>query len=129
MSFTNNFFVDNAGGLHDFYVDQIKVALYAGLVPESTAVYTPIGEVVSSGYTPGGVVCVQTVTELSTRQIKVQLAPVSLTNVTMLVGSILVYNASKSNKTIVALPVQSVLVTAQNLTIYLPDPLLLISGN
>ena len=61
MAFTGNFSCNVfktglANGQYNFTTDTFKIALYTNqaTLDQTTSVYTPIGEVVASGYTAGG---------------------------------------------------------------------------
>lgn len=51
-----SFLLESLQGIHDFRVDQFKLALYAGntLDPDVVTAYTAAGEVSGTGYSAGG---------------------------------------------------------------------------
>ena len=101
QTLTDVFMTDLWRAVHDFTTDTIKVALYgtSAEIGRATTVYTTTGEIVSSGYTAGGIA-------LSNVSVRFE-EPYSwlvFDNPTwsgaLLAKGALMYNASKSNKAI-----------------------------
>lgn len=89
-------------GVHDFSVDTVKIALYttsASLGP-STTVYTTTDEVTGTGYTAGGVTATNVTVTLSNDVAFVDFDDPSWAGATFTAQGALIYNASKSNKSI-----------------------------
>jgi hypothetical protein len=101
---TNSFKYQLLLGVHDLSVDTIKVALYtvdATLGPDTT-VYSTTNEVSGTGYTAGGITATNVTVTLSTAA---GVAYVDFDDPTWNAANFstqgaLVYNASKSNKSI-----------------------------
>ena len=94
---------DSLKGLHDFTSAEFKIALYTSVASLSngTSVYITSGQVADgNGYTTGGkVVTVTSVTVDGTVGI-VNFNNVSWTSATFTARGCLIYNATKSNKTV-----------------------------
>ena len=94
---------DSLKGLHDFTSAEFKIALYTSVASLSngTSVYITSGQVANgNGYATGGkVVTVTSVTVDGTVGI-VNFSNVSWTSATFTARGCLIYNATKSNKTV-----------------------------
>lgn len=89
-------------GQHDLSVDTIKIALYtvdASLGPSTTA-YTTTNEVTGTGYTAGGVTATNVTVVSSNGVAFVSFDNPTWAGVTFTTQGALIYNASKSNKSI-----------------------------
>lgn len=122
---TNSFKQQLFLGQHDFLVDVLKIALYtsaADLGPYTTA-YSATDEVSGNGYTAGGEILVNVTVNVSQT---LNVAYVSFDNPTWLASTFttrgaLIYNASKSNKSIAVINFGSDQTTlSQNFQIQLP---------
>ena len=122
---TNSFKQQLFLGQHDFLVDVLKIALYtsaADLGPYTTA-YSATDEVSGNGYTAGGEILVNVTVNVSQT---LNVAYVSFDNPTWLASTFttrgaLIYNASKSNKSIAVINFGSNQTTlSQNFQIQLP---------
>lgn len=122
---TNSFKQQLFLGQHDFLVDVLKIALYtsaADLGPYTTA-YSAADEVSGNGYTAGGEILVNVTVNVSQT---LNVAYVSFDNPTWLASTFttrgaLIYNASKSNKSIAVINFGSDQTTlSQNFQIQLP---------
>jgi hypothetical protein len=119
---TTSFKSDILQGLQALGTDTIKLALYTGdaNLNADTAAYTTVGEVVGTGYTAGGKTCTNvTVNSLN------GVAYVSFDNLTWTSSAFtcrgaLIYNASKSNKSIAVLNFGSDKTCASTFTVTLP---------
>ena len=119
---TTSFKSDILQGLQALGTDTIKLALYTGdanLNADTTA-YTAVGEVVGTGYAAGGKTCTNvTVNSLN------GVAYVSFDNLTWTSSAFtcrgaLIYNASKSDKSIAVLNFGSDKTCASTFTVTLP---------
>lgn len=108
QSFTNSFKLELFQAIHAFQSDTLKIALYtdaANLGPSTTA-YTASGEVSGTGYVAGGATLtasLSSVTQGATTLAYVDFADVSWPSSTITARGALVYNSSKSNKSIMVL--------------------------
>lgn len=117
-SFENQLFL----AVHDFTTDVIKIALYtsSATIDNSTTVYSATNEVSGTGYTAGGNTLVATVTQIGNYAV-LDFADTSWTTATFTCRGALVYNSSKSNKSIFVLDFgTNKTVTAGTLTIQFP---------
>lgn len=124
---TNSFRDQMLKGQHDLLTDTLKMALYTGnadLNP-TTTVYTTTGEVVASGYTAGGVVLTGVTitkgTELTTQPAVVYVSfdnPVY--NAALTARGALIYNFSKSNKSIAVIDFGGDKTSTSTFTVVLP---------
>jgi len=104
---TNSFKEQLLLGQHDLETDVLKIALYlsSAVLGPDTPTYTAVGETSGIGYTAGGEVLQNVSVELSLSQ---GIAYVSFDNPTWLAATFtargaLIYNSSKSNKSIAVL--------------------------
>jgi hypothetical protein len=107
--------------VHNLLTDTIKIALYTGdaNLDEDTTVYTTLNEVVASGYTAGGQIMTGVALGTSGYTVYVNWANVSWsTSVTARCA--LIYNASKSNKSIAVLDFGSDKTSTGTFTITMP---------
>lgn len=89
-------------GIHNLLVDTIKIALYtssANLGP-STTVYSPLNEVASSGYIPGGQQLLNPLVASGNGTGYASFSDPIWYATTFSVRGALIYNASKSNRAI-----------------------------
>jgi len=99
---TNSFKYQLLLGQHDFSVDTIKIALYtvsADMGP-TTTVYTTTNEVTGTGYTAGGVTATNVTVTLSNGVAFVDFDDPTWAGATFTAQGALIYNASKSNKSV-----------------------------
>lgn len=123
MSYTNNFVADLTGGVHDFAADVFKVALYTVEQTEALAAYTATSEVSGGNYVAGGKIATVLSDVLNGRTRIIRLNPVVFVNVTLTCRSLLLYNTSKSNKALAVLTTGVASVSANDLTINMPNPM------
>lgn len=99
---TNSFKEQLLLGVHDFSTDTLKMALYtasAELGPDTTE-YTATGEVSGTGYTATGQVLTGVTVELSQGVAYVSFDDPTWTASTFTTRGALIYNVTKSNKSI-----------------------------
>jgi len=101
---TNSFKQQLLLAVHDFTTDVIKIALYSSsaTIDSSTTVYSTTNEITGTGYVAGGKTLTCTVT-LSGNYAILDFADVNWTSATFTCRGALVYNSSKSNKSIFVL--------------------------
>lgn len=107
--------------VHNLLTDTIKIALYTANanLDANTTVYTTLNEVVASGYTAGGQVMTGVALNTSGYTVYVNWANTSWsTSVTARCA--LIYNASKSNKSIAVLDFGSDKTSTGTFTITMP---------
>lgn len=124
---TNSFRDQMLKGQHDLLTDTLKMALYTGnadLNP-TTLVYTTTGEVVAAGYTAGGVVLtgvtIDKGTELTTQPAVVFVSFANpVFNAALTARGALIYNSSKSNKSIAVIDFGGDKTSSSTFTVQLP---------
>ena len=117
-SFENQLFL----AVHDFTTDVIKIALYtsSATIDNSTTAQSATNEVSGTGYTAGGNTLAPTVTQIGNYAV-LDFADTSWTSASFTCRGALVYNSSKSNKSIFVLDFgTNKTVTAGTLTIQFP---------
>jgi hypothetical protein len=119
---TNSFRSEMLQAIHDLSTDTLKLALYTGsanLYP-TTAVYTTTDEVVASGYTAGGEiltgVTIATGTASTTEPAVVY---ITFNNPFTARGG-LIYNASKSNRSVAIIDFGSDKTSTTTFTVQMP---------
>ena len=118
---TTSFKAEVYQAVHNLLTDTIKIALYTANanLDATTTVYTTLNEVVASGYTAGGQVMTGVTLNSSGYTVYVNFANVSWsTSVTSRCA--LIYNASKSNKSIAVLDFGSDKTSTGTFTITMP---------
>ena len=108
---TTSFRVELLQAVHNFDSDTFKIALYTGAadIGPNTTVYTTIGEASGTNYTAGGnTLTVSTTPTYGTNSYNVVTAYVSFANTSWNNASFtargaLIYNSSKSNKSVAVL--------------------------
>lgn len=124
---TNSFRSEMLQAVHDLATDTLKLALYTGaanLYPTTTA-YTSTGEVVATGYTAGGVILTGvTITTGVASTTQPAVVYVSFNNVVfnaaLTARGGLIYNASKSDKSIAVLDFGSDKTSSSTFTVQMP---------
>ena len=127
MAFTGSYVTDSFKeqlllGVHDFSVDTIKIALYtsSASIDNTTTAYSATNEVSGTGYTAGGKTLAATVTAQGLYAI-LDFADVSWTSASFTCRGALIYNSSKSDKSIFVLDFGTdKTVTAGTLTVQFP---------
>jgi hypothetical protein len=119
---TTSFKAELYQGVHNLLTDTLKIALYTALADlnENTTVYSTTNEIVGTGYTAGG----QTLTGV-TIGTSGSIAYVNFSNVVWNPASFttrcaLIYNSSKSNKSIAVLDFGSDKTATNTFTITMP---------
>lgn len=95
-------------GIHDFSLvggDTFKIALYTSLadIDSSTLIYTTTNEVVGTGYTAGGGTLVNLGVNLSGTTAYTSWEDFTWSSSTLTTAGALIYNASKSNRSVAVL--------------------------
>ena len=108
-------------GQHDLTTDVLKIALYTpfATLGADTTVYSATNEIVASGYTAGGAVLVNVTVAALNGVAYVSFNNPSWNGVITARGA-LIYNSSKSNKSIAVLDFGSDKTSANTFTITLP---------
>jgi hypothetical protein len=122
QTLTTSFLVDMFEGLQSLTTDTIKMALYtadANLTANTTA-YASTNEVTSANYTAGGAVCQNVTVNQSNGTVFVNFDNVSWTNVSFTCRGALIYNATKSGKSIAILNFGSDKIAGPNFVVTLP---------
>jgi hypothetical protein len=89
-------------GVHDFLTDTFKIALYtsSAVLGPDTTIYTTSNEVSGAGYTAGGLQLQNITVNLSMGVAYVSFTNPSWTGATFATRGALIYNFSKSNKSV-----------------------------
>jgi len=125
---TNSFRLEMLQGVHDLSTDTLKLALYtsgATLLPNTT-VYSSTDEVVASGYTAGGAALtnVTITTQANVPDTQPAIVYVDFDDVTFTAAltarGALIYNASKSNKSVAVLNFGSDKTSTTTFTVAMP---------
>jgi hypothetical protein len=119
---TTSFKSDILTGGQDLTTDTIKLALYTGdanLTADTTA-YTTVGEVVGTGYTAGGKTCTNVTVNTLNGVAYVSFDNLTWTSSAFTCRGALIYNASKSNKSIAVLNFGSDKTCSSTFTVTLP---------
>ena len=118
---TTSFKAEVYQAVHNLLTDTIYIALYTAdaNLDADTTVYTTLSEVVASGYTAGGEVMTGVALNTSGYTVYVNWANVSWTS-SLTARCALIYNASKSNKSIAVLDFGSDKTSTGTFTITMP---------
>jgi hypothetical protein len=102
---TTSFKSDILQGLQALGTDTIKLALYTGdaSLNADTTAYTTVGEVVGTGYTAGGKTCTNVTVNSLNGVAYVSFDNLTWTSAAFTCRGALIYNSSKSNKSIAVL--------------------------
>lgn len=105
QSLTSSFKKELLQGVHDFDTDTFKIALYTNSsnISSTTTEYTAVNEVVGSGYTAGGATLVGLGVTLSGTTAYTSWEEYTWANSTLTTAGALIYNASKSNRSVAVL--------------------------
>jgi hypothetical protein len=124
QTITTSFKQDILQGVQNLLTDTIKMALYNANanLDENTAVYSAVNEVSDPNYTAGGKQCQNVVikTDTQTGIVYVSFDNLTWTNVSFTCRGALIYNASKSNKTVAVLNFGSDKTAGPNFVVTLP---------
>ena len=109
-------------GQHDLETDTLKMALYTGDVDlnQSTTAYSSTNEISGTGYSAGGVVLTDVTVSLSGTTAYVSFANPTWNPASFTARCALIYNSSKSNKSIAVLDFGSDKTTTTSFTVQLP---------
>jgi hypothetical protein len=118
---TTSFKAEVYQAVHDLLTDTIKIALYTSNanLDETTTVYTTLSEVVASGYTAGGNTMTGVALNTSGYTVYVNWANTSWSTI-VTARCALIYNASKSNKSIAVLDFGADKTSTGTFTIVMP---------
>jgi len=119
---TTSFKSDILQGLQALGTDTIKLALYTGdaSLNADTTAYTTVGEVVGTGYTAGGKTCTNVTVNSLNGVAYVSFDNLTWTSAAFTCRGALIYNSSKSNKSIAVLNFGSDKTCSSTFTITLP---------
>jgi hypothetical protein len=118
---TTSFKAEVYQAVHNLLTDTIKIALYTSNanLDADTTVYTTLSEVVASGYTAGGEIMTGVALNTSGYTVYVNWANTSWSTA-VTARCALIYNASKSNKSIAVLDFGSDKTSTTTFTITMP---------
>ena len=124
QTITTSFKQDILQGVQNLLTDTIKMALYTANanLDENTAAYSAVNEVTDPNYTAGGNTCQNVVikSDSATGIVYVTFDNVSWSNVSFTCRGALIYNASKSNKSVAILNFGSDKTAGPNFLVTLP---------
>jgi hypothetical protein len=109
-------------GIHDLDTDTLKLALYTASadLSQATTVYTPTGEVVGTGYLPGGIPITGVQVLLSGTTAYVTFNNPVFANASFTCRGGLIYNASEANRAIAVLDFGADKTASGTFTIQMP---------
>lgn len=109
-------------GIHDLDTDTLKLALYTASanLSQSTTVYTPTGEVVGTGYLPGGIPITGAQVLLSGTTAYVTFDNPVWANASFTCRGGLIYNETKANRAIAVLDFGADKTASGTFTIQMP---------
>ena len=109
-------------GQHDLLVDTIKLALYtsAATLDENTTAYSTLNEVTGTGYSAGGVVLTGVTINTSNSVVYVSFNNAVWNPAAFTAAGGLIYNASKSNKSIAVLSFGADKTATNTFTVQMP---------
>ena len=119
---TNSFLQQILLGEHDLETDTLKMALYTASADlnQSTTVYSTTNEISGTGYTAGGETLTDVTVNLSGSTAYVSFTNPSWNPASFTARCALIYNSSKSNKSIAVLDFGSDKTTTSIFTVQLP---------
>ena len=122
QTITTSFKQDILQALQDLTTDVLKMALYTGAasLDADTTIYTTLNEVTGTGYTAGGNICSNVTLNTSGTTVYVSFDNVQWTGVSFTCRGALIYNTSKSNKSVALLNFGSDKIAGPNFTVTLP---------
>jgi len=102
---TTSFKAELYQAIHDLTTDTLKIALYTGnaTLNESTTAYSTTNEITGTGYTAGGVILTAVTVNSSGYTAYVSFNNPSWTSASFTARAALIYNSSKSNRSIAVL--------------------------
>jgi hypothetical protein len=109
-------------GVHNFEADTFKIALYTAnaTLNQDTTAYTEVGEITGTGYTAGGQTLLNPVVSSASGVAYISFDNIAWTPASFTVRGALIYNSSKSNRSVAVLDFGSDKVTASTFTITFP---------
>lgn len=119
---TTSFKVELYQGVHNLAVDTLKIALYTAnaTLDASTTVYSAVNEVTGTGYTAGGKILTNPIISSNDYTAYVSFDNVSWTGANFTARAALIYNASKSDRSVAILDFGSDKQTTSTFTVTLP---------
>ena len=122
QTITTSFKQDILQALQSLTTDVLKMALYTGAasLDADTTIYTTLNEVTGTGYTAGGHICSNVTLNTSGTTVYVSFDNVQWTGVSFTCRGALIYNTSKSNKSVALLNFGSDKIAGPNFVVTLP---------
>ena len=122
QTITTSFKQDILQALQSLTTDVLKMALYTGAasLDADTTIYTTLNEVTGTGYTAGGKLCSNVTLNTSGTTVYVSFDNVQWTGVSFTCRGALIYNTSKSNKSVALLNFGSDKIAGPNFVVTLP---------
>jgi hypothetical protein len=108
--------------IHDFTTDTFKIALYTAnaTLNQDTTAYTATGEITGTGYTATGQELQNATVSSASGVAYISFDNISWTSASFTVRGALIYNSSKSNRSVAVLDFGSDKVTTSTFTITFP---------
>jgi hypothetical protein len=108
--------------IHDFTTDTFKIALYTAnaTLNQDTTAYTDVGEITGTGYTATGQELQNATVSSASGVAYISFDNISWTSASFTVRGALIYNSSKSNRSVAVLDFGSDKVTTSTFTITFP---------
>lgn len=109
-------------GVHDLLTDTIKLALYtsSATLDENTTVYSVTNQVVGTGYSAGGVVLTGVTLSTANNVVYIDFNDAVWNPASFTAAGGLIYNASKSNKSIAVLSFGADKIATNTFTVQMP---------
>lgn len=109
-------------GVHDLLTDTIKLALYtsSATLDENTTVYSVTNQVVGTGYSAGGVVLTGVTLNTASSVVYINFNNAVWNPASFTAAGGLIYNASKSNKSIAVLSFGADKIATNTFTVQMP---------
>lgn len=109
-------------GVHDLLTDTIKLALYtsSATLDEDTTVYSVTDQVVGTGYSAGGVVLTGVTLNTASSVVYINFNNAVWNPASFTAAGGLIYNASKSNKSIAVLSFGADKIATNTFTVQMP---------
>lgn len=109
-------------GVHDLLTDTIKLALYtsSATLDENTTVYSVTDQVVGTGYSAGGVVLTGVTLNTASSVVYINFSNAVWNPASFTAAGGLIYNASKSNKSIAVLSFGADKIATNTFTVQMP---------
>lgn len=122
QTITTSFKQDILQALQSITTDVLKMALYTGAasLDADTTIYTTLNEVTGTGYTAGGKLCSNVTLNTLGTIVYVSFDNVTWTGASFTCRGALIYNTSKSNKTVAVLNFGSDKLAGPNFVVTLP---------